>query len=188
MNNANILKPALTGGVAIGILSALPVLNICNICCAWAIAGGVLAAYLHIKESPFQVTMGRGAGVGLAAGGIGAVVLNLFSIPLQRITRSGINEEQMMEQMRERMREQLSRNPDIPAELIQFMEALFMRSDFMVMVNIVIFFGSIALFSLFAMLGGVIGVAIFEKRKPGDASPDMLPPTDPVDTPPSTFP
>ena len=40
------IQPALLGGVAMGVLSALPVINIANCCCAWILFGGGLAAYL----------------------------------------------------------------------------------------------------------------------------------------------
>ena len=38
------LQPALLGGVVIGVLSALPVINVANCCCAWILFGGALAA------------------------------------------------------------------------------------------------------------------------------------------------
>ena len=34
------LQPALLGGVTIGVLSALPVINLANCCCAWILFGG----------------------------------------------------------------------------------------------------------------------------------------------------
>jgi len=185
MNNSNILKPALIGGVALGILSALPVIKSCNcICCAWAIGGGILAAYLYIRESPFLVTMGRGAVVGLTAGAIGAVVCSLFSIPIQRILTGGVNPAIIMEQAQE----QMTKYPDFPQEARQAIEAFLLRDDLMMLIVIFSFLFYIVLYSLFAMLGGAIGVAIFEKRKPGDAQTDVMPPQPPVDTPPPTLP
>ena len=41
------LKPALIGGVILGILSALPAVNTC--CCIWALVGGLIAANIYIK-------------------------------------------------------------------------------------------------------------------------------------------
>ena len=35
------LQPALYGGLFIGVLSALPLINIGNCCCLWVIGGGV---------------------------------------------------------------------------------------------------------------------------------------------------
>ncbi len=40
-------QPALLGGLVLGVLSALPIVSIGNVCCClWVISGGVLAAYL----------------------------------------------------------------------------------------------------------------------------------------------
>lgn len=165
MNNDNLLKPALIGGVALGILSALPVIGYCNcVCCAWAMGGGILAAYLYVRESPFLVTMGRGALTGLAAGAIGAVVCGLFSIPLQFVLTGGGNPEMVVEQIQE----QLAKNPELPQEVRQNIEAFLQRGDFMTLIAIFSFFANVVFFSIFAMIGGAIGVAVFEKRKPGD--------------------
>ena len=181
MNNANILKPAMVGGVALGILSALPVIGYCNcVCCAWAIGGGILAAYLCVKDSPFPVTMGYGALAGLAAGATGAVVCGLFSIPLQFIYTNGGNSAAIVEQVQELM----AKNPDVPMEIRQGVEAFLLRSDFMMLIAIFVFISYVVFFSLFAMLGGAIGVAVFEKRKPGDAPSNMIPPPPPMDMPP----
>ena len=186
MNNTNILKPALIGGMALGILSALPFISICNcLCCAWVIGGGILAAYLYVKDSPVQVTMGRGALVGLATGAIGAVVSTLFSIPLQKLLSNG-STNAMFEQVQELM----AKNPDMPQEFVQRMEALLSRSDFMAMATVLMLLLNIVIFSLFAMLGGAIGIAIFEKRRPGDPlQPDVIlpPPTPPTDTQPPNY-
>jgi len=186
MNNANILKPALIGGVALGVLSALPVIGYCNcICCAWAIGGGILAAYLYVKDSPFPVTMGSGAFAGLAAGAAGAVVCGLFSIPLQLINTGGGNSAAIAEQVREMM----AKNPDLPQEVHRGVEAFLMRGDLMMLIAVFSFLTNIVFFSVFAMLGGAIGVAVFEKRKPGDApSSSLIPPQPPSDMPPPTFP
>ena len=184
MNDTNMLKPALIGGMALGILSALPGIGNCNcVCCAWAIGGGILAAFLYVRESPFLVTMGRGALIGLAAGAIGAVVCSLFSIPIQYVLTGGGN----MTMVAEQIREQLAKNPDFPQEFRQGMETFLLRDDFSKLVTIFSLLFNIVFFSLFAMVGGTIGVAVFEKRKPGDPPSTVIPPPPPqppVDMPP----
>jgi hypothetical protein len=175
------LKPALTGGMALGILSAIPGLSFCNcVCCAWAIGGGILAAYLYVKGSPFPVTMGQGAGTGLIAGAIGGVVCSLFSIPLQLISTGGENQTMMVEQLREI----LAKNPEFPQEAWQSIEAFLMHDGSMFLLTVFSFFANIVFFSIFAMLGGAIGVALFEKRKPGNFQQDTLPPQPPAGMPP----
>ena len=58
-------QPALLGGLALGVLSALPVINLANCCgCAWVLFGGALAAYLMQQNHPEPIHIGDGAIVG----------------------------------------------------------------------------------------------------------------------------
>jgi hypothetical protein len=85
------IQAAFFGGLFIGILSALPIIQVGNCCCClWILSGGALAAYLDRQNDPRPMTVGRGAFAGLVAGAIGALVwlvaavaLNAFIAPLQ---------------------------------------------------------------------------------------------------------
>jgi len=170
MNENKMLKPALIGGVSLGVLSALPIIGMFNcLCCAWVIAGGVLAARLYVKDSPEVVTLGRGALLGLFTGLIGSIVSLIFSIPLNFLVRSGgMN---VMEQIRERM----NTMPNIPPETRALFDSLATRSDLNMLLMIFGAIFTLIIFCIFAMLGSTIGVAIFEKRKIGTIP---LPPPD----------
>src|SRR5688572_543103 len=100
MNQEGMLKPALIGGVLLGILSAIPIIGAVNcLCWAWVITGSVLAANLYVKSSSTEVTLGRGVGLGFLTGAIGAVVDVLFAIPMHLMMRGmGVN---FMEPLRE---------------------------------------------------------------------------------------
>src|SRR4051812_15136164 len=88
MNNK--LKPAIIGGVVLGVLSVIPFVNFVNICCClWAILGGVLAAHLYVKGSPTPASTGDGAIVGAIAGLVGAVIAVIIGIPIS-ILMSGV--------------------------------------------------------------------------------------------------
>jgi hypothetical protein len=140
MNNK--LKPALLGGLIVGILSAIPFINYC--CCIWSIGGGALAAYLYIQSSPVPVKMGDGAMVGGLAGVCGGVIYFIIGLPIALVFGMAT------------MTESMNRSGvHIP----------FSGPILMVIGSIV---GAIIL-ALLATLGGIIGVAIFEKRK-GDGS------------------
>src|SRR6476646_9272525 len=66
-----------------GVLSALPLISVGNVCCClWVICGGVLAAYLLQQNQSTPITPGDGALVGLLAGLIGAIVQVVVSIPI----------------------------------------------------------------------------------------------------------
>jgi hypothetical protein len=140
MNNK--LKPALLGGLIVGVLSAIPFINYC--CCIWSIGGGALAAFVYIKSSSIPVKMGDGAMVGALTGVFGGIIYLILGLPIaiffgmaamtDSLNRSGV---------------QLP----ISGALLMIVAGIA---------------GAIFL-ALLATLGGVIGVAIFEKRK-GDGS------------------
>src|ERR1044071_7345299 len=81
MNNK--FRPALIGGVLLGLLSVIPFVNVLNVCCClWAILGGMLASYLYVKSSPTPATPGDGAVLGAIAGAIGAAISLVLGIPI----------------------------------------------------------------------------------------------------------
>ena len=81
MNNK--LKPALIGGVVLGILSVIPFVSSANLCCClWAILGGMLATHLYVKNSPTPVNAGEGAILGALAGVVGGVIAFVLGYPL----------------------------------------------------------------------------------------------------------
>jgi hypothetical protein len=170
MNQEGIFKPALIGGVLLGILSALPLLQYFNcFCCAWIIGGGMLSAHLYVKNSPTAVTLGTGVLLGLLAGAIGAVVDTIFSIPLFFALKPFTGG------LAEQMQQILDRFSNLPPETRDAVRSLFAGGASIGLLMILLS-GLVKLFfySLICMLGGAIGVAVFEKRKPG--APPMGPP------------
>jgi hypothetical protein len=173
MNEERLFKPALIGGVILGILSSLPLVNC--LCCAWAIAGGVIAAYLYVRDARESVTLGRGVSLGLLTGLIGTIVFALFSIPLHLLMNPGSG---LVEQMQQSM----ARVPNVPPETRQMMEQLANHTGIIYAFGFIFMLG---LCCLFGMAGGAIGVALFEKRKPGSSdTPPYTPPAPPPDIPP----
>jgi hypothetical protein len=171
------IKPALIGGVLIGILSAVPLLNMLNcLCCAWVIGGGIFASYLYVKDAPFPVTLGGGVALGLLTGVIGAVVDTIFSIPLY-FAMSG------MGGFAEQLSELLDRVPNLDPEARRMFLSLVSESGGAAVFTISVLM-QLVIFALVAMLGGAIGVAIFEKRKPGNGTPTHYPTTQPQGDPP----
>jgi hypothetical protein len=179
MNGESMLKPALIGGVALGIISALPMIGKFNcVCCAWVIAGGFLAAHLYVKESSTPVSLGRGAALGLITGAIGSIIYSLFSIPILLMSGGAGNLN-----FAEAVRQQMNKMPNMPAESRQMMESLAASGGMTFLFLILGIFFSLIAFSLFGMIGSTIGVALFEKRTIGTP-----PPTQPVAPPPIDLP
>jgi hypothetical protein len=79
-------QPALLGGLVIGVLSALPVIQFGNVCCCmWVLLGGGLAAYLLQQNDPEPIGIGDGTVAGFLAGAFGAVVWLLLSIAIRSL-------------------------------------------------------------------------------------------------------
>ncbi|HXL79395.1 MAG TPA: hypothetical protein VN951_00850 [Pyrinomonadaceae bacterium] len=146
MNNK--LKPALLGGLIVGIFSAvhslIPIVGVC--CCIWSIIGGVVAALIYIKGSPTPVKMGEGAMVGGLAGVVGGIIYVVIYLPIALLWGMAT------------MQEQLNRSG---------VHLPFSGAILMIVGSII---GAVLL-ALLATLGGVIGTAIFEKRKGTNAAP-----------------
>jgi hypothetical protein len=151
------------------VLSALPVVNLGNVCCClWVLCGGVLGAYLDQQNDPRPITAGRGALTGLLSGVIGSfvwlvtsVVVNLALAPIQR-----------------RLADDFVRNArDLPPEVRTMLESLGANP------TIGLVFGFVVMLfagAIFATLGGVLGAAFFRNDVPpalgGPGEPPPLPP------------
>jgi hypothetical protein len=162
------LQPALFGGLFIGVLSALPLINIGNCCCLWVIGGGVLATYLMQQNHPYPIQAADGALVGLFAGLIGGALGTVLSIPIEMMM--GPFQKQLMERI-------LSSNPDIPSETRTMIENMSAGAVGGVMTAIKLVF-SVCVGMVFGMLGGLLGVALFKKKDvpPPPGTVDILPP------------
>jgi len=146
MNNK--LKPALLGGLIVGILSALPFISTC--CCIWAVGGGLVAGMLYIKSSPIPVQTGDGAIVGALAGIVGAAIYLLIGLPIAFLRGTA----------------------DVEAQLARSGVQLPFTGTVPLLVGGL--FGALCLIVL-ATGGGLLSIPIFEKRKPGGPPPP--PPT-----------
>lgn len=158
------VKPALIGGVLLGVLSVIPFVSTLNLCCClWAIVGGMLASYLYVKNSPTPVRPGDGAILGALAGVIGAVISVILGIPITLAMGPTMRNmfvgllENMDPQQAEMMRRQFEASGTAIGPII-----------FQSLIGAV-------LLLVFAVIGGLLGVVIFEKRK--GSSPLPPPPT-----------
>ena len=147
MNNK--IKPALLGGLVTGILSVIPFVSSC--CCIWAIAGGGLACFLYIQNTDARVQTIDGATVGAISGGVGALIYLIIGLPLALLFGAA--------QMEDAFRRSGMEVP-LAGTAMALLGALMV----------------IALLLIFSTLGGILAVAIFEKRK--DDVPPPAPPQD----------
>ena len=167
------LQPALLGGVFIGVLSALPLINIANCCCLWVIGGGVLAAYLMQQNFPYSISAADGALVGLLAGAFGGIFGALLSVPI----------EMAMGPLQQRWFERLIlSNPDVSEDTRAMLETMVARGQSVLAFVLRMVFGTV-IGAVFGMLGGLLGVALFKKNGPPPPPPpgtvEILPPEQP---------
>jgi hypothetical protein len=180
MNDLDLKQPALIGGLIAGFLSGIPVVGLVNTCCcAWLLVGGVVAAKLLINRTQRPVKNGEGAQVGAIAGLIASGVYMVINIPLivfavgerlnlallERFAEMNSNPE-FQELMRKAIEESATRGPG--QRLVASLPFLFL---------------SAILFVGFSALGGLLGVALFEKRK--NQQPQPYPPGYPPQYPPN---
>jgi hypothetical protein len=166
------LVPALLGGTFIGVLSALPLVNVANCCCLWLLAGGVVAAYVMQQNHPAPIRAVDGAIVGFLAGVIGAFVYVLVSLPINVVLTP------IVETMRSRM---LQEAQDMPAEVRQAVER-FGSGSASVAIGFVM---NLFLGMIFSTLGGLLGAALFKKPSPPPAPPPAPPEAWPPAAPPA---
>lgn len=164
------IQPAVIGGVAMGVLSALPLMgavgNAC--CCMWVVVGGLLAAYLLQANRTTAITPSDGLLVGLLAGLIGAAVHTAVSIPLDLML--GPAERAMAERFIEMappdVREMFERYGGRDREF---------SATFFIVGHIVGFMFWACAGAIFGSIGGVLGAAVFKKRLP-PGTVDVIPP------------
>ena len=166
-SNADFVRPALIAGTALGVLSAIPIISLGNcVCCMWVAGGGGFGAWLLGKDQPGgpgKLTTGDGAFVGVLSGLFGGLVTTTLNIPL-RLIASGAAQRAELEDMF------LTFFPDMDP---QTLEAILQIADFSPISVVLMLLMNVILFSLFAMIGGILLVAIMGKRA---GKPALTPP------------
>jgi hypothetical protein len=107
------------------------------------------------------------------AGVVGAIVNTVLSIPLQMAV--GPFQEQLMERI-------LSSNPDMPPEL----RDAFGRATARTGAWVIGLLATLIIYPIFALLGGLLGAAIFKKNLPPPPPPGTID-MPPVAPPPTTI-
>ena len=166
-------QAVLLGGLFVGVLSALPIINLANCCCLWILGGGAIAAYLAQQQHPGPFGLMDGARVGFRAGIFGAViwlfastVVDLLVAPLQQSAADLM----------------LRSATDIPPEVREWLENIGNSASLPARM-IIGFFFQLFIAAPFAALGGLLGAAVFGRPA---APPSMQPPTSIPEPPPTT--
>lgn len=175
MNQGSLLKAALFGGILAGIASALPLLSI--LCCGWAMAGGAFAAWVLISDCGGQTAASRCA----AAGWLSGLIAGTICAPLSGLFGQLLHGADGIEAQAEQITSMMGSGAEgISPEM---MESVIRGTSFLEFnlwsVFAIAFFGIV--FSLFGLLGGLIGSALFGRKAavvipPGPAHVPVPPP------------
>ncbi|MEK6409238.1 MAG: hypothetical protein AABN34_20120 [Acidobacteriota bacterium] len=162
------LQPALLGGLVLGLGAVIPGLSYGNLCCCgWGIVGGALSAYLLIKRSPvLPIAKGDGAVAGALAGVVGSFIYLVIAVPLSLLQWNTIVAQ--VQQRADAASDAASR------EMVSQVVSIMQGHPVLISLGIWLIFAIVGV--SVAALGGVIGVAIFEKRK-GQQYPPQAPPS-----------
>jgi len=142
-----------------GVLSALPLISVANLCCClWVISGGVAAAYVLQQGQPDPITPADGAFVGFLSGLAGAVVYLIVSLPVDLVI--GPLERQMMRRLMDNMGgaqgfRAYAEQTDLIAAPVRAVVGFVMM---------------LCIGAVFSTIGGVLGALVF-KKAPAPAQP-----------------
>lgn len=163
------LTSALYGGLIMGAISGLPVLNIVNcFCCAGVFLGGFLSVMFYKNELTAAMpplTSSDGMQLGALAGVFGA----LFGSILHILTLLAIGD------VTSGMVLDILKNMNLPPEAMDAIEQSIQQAGeltaFVIVKQIIL---SLVIDPLFGLLGGLIGFNVFKPK-----TPMMMPPSPP---------
>ena len=150
-------QPALLGGLFIGVLSAIPIVNFANCCCLWVILGGMLAVYLQQQATPAPIETSAAALSGLIAGAIGGLINGIASMLMFRLV--GGDSQQAIERA-------LSNIPNLPPETAEWIRSL-TQGPGLALVSMIV---TVPIYAVFGMLGALLGLAFFRKKVTPDTT------------------
>jgi hypothetical protein len=147
-------QPVLIGALVMGVLSALPIIAVGNVCCClWVVSGGVVAAYVLQQGQPQPITPADGAFVGFLSGLLGAFVYIVIYVPTD--VAIGPLEREMLRRALENMggtenfRSYFERSEVVPG----------------VFRYVLSFFTMLFVGAIFSTIGGLLGALMFRKRE-----------------------
>jgi hypothetical protein len=157
--NLKFIQPAIAGGLLLGLLSSLPIINLANLIFgAWILAGGALTAHLVSRQRPSGISYGDGAFGGVLSGFFGAVISTIMLIPSKLFFAAD------WETVRQQAEQQLAQTPETAGPMRDLLLRA-MSAEVSITTEMFWFFFYGFSFSLFAMLGGMLMVWISNRRK-----------------------
>jgi hypothetical protein len=157
--------PALYGGIIMGVISGIPFLSLINcLCCAGILFGGFMSVFFYkkdLKPEMSPLTGGDAVQLGALAGVFGAIIGSVLSAIVVKLVGNVAGEAIM--KIMDAYRDQLP-----PGSLDQMERSLSEGG-----LSALAIFMALVLDTIFGLLGGLIGYAVY-KPKP---APPGAPPT-----------
>lgn len=153
------IQPALSGGMFLGLLSSIPVISAGNLlCCMWVLLGGGAAAVLLTRQRPLRtITYGDGAFAGVLSGFFGAIIGTAVQVSFDVLLKG------FFESQRQQIETALNQ---IGAEgALRDLVLRVASGEVSLGTVLFIFLGNLLAFALFAMIGGILAIAILKKRE-----------------------
>ena len=173
--NQSQLQPVVFGGLFIGVLSALPIVELGNLCCClWIVGGGMLTAWLLQRDRTEPLSLGEGAFGGFLAGIVGAFVSVAVSVPIDLATAPF--QRRMMEFV-------VSSQGDMPPEVREMLDSIG-STEGVLFAAVLGFVTMLIAGMIFSALGGLLGVLLFRPSSPQAPPPPSYVPPPPSPTPP----
>jgi hypothetical protein len=153
-------QPAVVGGVLLGLLSTIPIVQAGNLFFgAWIVGGGAVAAHLLMKQrTDGAIGYGDGAFGGVLSGFVGAIVATLMLIPNKWILPDAFDE------LHRNFEQQFNNVPDTDGPMKELLLRAMSREVSLTTELVYLFIFAI-FFSLIAMFGGILMVWISKRRK-----------------------
>ncbi len=164
--NYNKYLPSIVTGFGAAVLSTIPGIKNLN-CCLIIPAAAFLSLYLYHKSTGNDppIKLNKALSYGLITGLIAALFSSLFDILITFIIHSNdlvVGLEQTEEMMHElKLGALMDASMEIMRTMVKEIEATGFSALYTVMITISNFF----IFSIFGMLGGLLGMAVLNKRK-----------------------
>ncbi|HSN56993.1 MAG TPA: hypothetical protein VLT32_20145 [Candidatus Sulfomarinibacteraceae bacterium] len=158
----SMMMPALIAGGSLGFLSGLPIANCA--CCLWAVAAGLLAAFLYsrsCRSAGVEFDGGKGGVLGLLTGAVFGIVGSILNSVVSLVT-GGLDPAAMRQAVESNP---MISDPEAADQAIQMIESV--GPAFFILVFALIW---IVAGVLFAALGGLIGGSVFKVQPVPPAS------------------
>lgn len=157
--------PSIVCGFGAAVLSSVPEIKSLS-CCLIIPAAAYLSLYLYVRSVEYEspIKLNRALSFGLVTGLVAALFTTLFDLLITYITHT--NDLVTGLQYSKEFMEQFNPGPVMKTsfELMDNMVKEIQQNGFSALYSVLISITNVIIFSIFGMLGGLLAMAIYNKR------------------------